>query len=600
MSLTGNLEDLPLLDIIQIVSFSKKTGYLSIHANDQTGAIVFDDGLVVCAFNWDTPPLDARADGLPPATRDELLRTRIEIALEQLIRLREGQFGFNLAERLPEVIAGRAIARETLATGINAQELLLNLTRGIDEDRRDSSEAIEASFADPRAAFDDDPDLEPVSEDDVTPGAEAETAADQVPAVAASAAVAEAHDDGLDAPTTPLTVSEEWSEDTSPAIRIEPLSEREEDEDPSALADLVTPQVPSSGAAPHHVLLVDDEDDVRQMLALRFAEAGYNVDEADGPDEALKLAARLHKNGIAFLLVIDLNMPASGGASFQGGFEVVKRLWKMKLHPPVLMMTDTPGGAVRARARQMGGEHVMLKPGLSRLDPQAFEQDVRAFAESLVRVYLPELITSGGSTRPTPRLHAPTPAQQPAGEPADELSRQFRLLQQRLDDLRRSGDAARIAVLVMKVAREFFERSLLLLVKHEELRGLGGFGPAPRGRHLNLLAREIAVPLLESSVFLDVVTSRQAWSGPPPEGRWSGYLLQRIGRFNSTNMALIPLLTHRQTTAVLFGDNPETGRPFRRLEPLEVFVDQAGVTLENVFLQRKIQALQAVASDKIP
>jgi hypothetical protein len=183
--------------------------------------------------------------------------------------------------------------------------------------------------------------------------------------------------------------------------------------------------------------------------------------------------------------------------------------------------------------------------------------------------------------------------------PPDELSRQFRLLQQRLEGLRRSGDAARIAVLVMKVAREFFERSLLLLVKSEELRGLGGFGPAPRGMHLNLLAREIAIPLTEPSVFLDVITSRQAWNGPPPEGRWSGYVLQRIGRFHSNAIALIPLLTHRQTTAVLFGDNPETGRAFRRLEALEVFVDQAGVTLENVFLQRKVQALQAASSDKI-
>ncbi len=591
MSLTGNLEDLPLLDIIQIVSFSKKTGFLSIHVDDQTGAIVFDGGLVVCAFNWDTPQLDARADGLPPATRDELLRTRIEIALEQLIRLREGQFGFNLAEKLPAEIAGRAIARETLATGINAQGLLLNLTRGIDEDRRDSSEAIEASFADPRPAFDDDVEL------GATPSQGIPAVAADEPPTGPAELQAETADGDSGAPTTPLAATEEWSEDTSPAIRIETPDESEPDASEEALAALVT--APATHATPPHVLLVDDEDDVRQMLALRFAEAGYNVEEAEGPDEALKLAARLHKNGIAFVLVTDLNMPASGGASFQGGFEVVKRLWKMKLHPPVLMMTETPSGAVRARARQMGIEHVMLKPGLSRLDPSHFEQDVRSFAESVVHVRLPALIASGGGPRPEARSVAAKPAHQP-GDPPDELSRQFRLLQQRLEDLRRSGDAARIAVLVMKVAREFFERALLLLVKNEELRGLGGFGPAPRGRHLNLLAREIAVPLAESSVFLDVVTTRQAFSGPPPEGRWSGYLLQRIGRFNSTGMALIPLLTHRQTTAVLFGDNPETGRPFRRLEPLEVFVDQAGVTLENVFLQRKIQALQAVASDKIP
>jgi hypothetical protein len=42
---------------------------------------------------------------------------------------------------------------------------------------------------------------------------------------------------------------------------------------------------------------------------------------------------------------------------------------------------------------------------------------------------------------------------------------------------------------------------------------------------------------------------------------------------------------------VLLGDNPETGGEFRRLETLEMFIDQTGVALENAFLQRKIQAL---------
>jgi len=41
----------------------------------------------------------------------------------------------------------------------------------------------------------------------------------------------------------------------------------------------------------------------------------------------------------------------------------------------------------------------------------------------------------------------------------------------------------------MKVAREFFERSILFLIKNGEARGLGGFGPAPKGLSLNLLAR---------------------------------------------------------------------------------------------------------------
>jgi hypothetical protein len=57
-------------------------------------------------------------------------------------------------------------------------------------------------------------------------------------------------------------------------------------------------------------------------------------------------------------------------------------------------------------------------------------------------------------------------------------------------------------------------------------------------------------------------------------------------------MALLPLLTNRETIALLFGDNPETGRELVRLEPLVVFINQAGIAMENAFLQRKIQALQ--------
>ncbi|HVR71024.1 MAG TPA: DUF4388 domain-containing protein, partial [Vicinamibacteria bacterium] len=147
MSLTGNLEDLPLLDILQIVSFSKKTGYLSIRTTAGEGAIVFRDGLVVASFTWDSLPVDPRLRAVPPPKRAAVLRQRIELALEQLIRLREGQFNFSLAERTPSVIGAREIGDETLADGINPQELLLGLARGMDEDRRDSTAAIEASVA---------------------------------------------------------------------------------------------------------------------------------------------------------------------------------------------------------------------------------------------------------------------------------------------------------------------------------------------------------------------------------------------------------------------------------------------------------------------
>lgn len=584
MSLTGNLEDLPLLDIIQIVSFSKKTGYLAIHVEAQDAAIVFQDGLVVCAYTWESLPLDPRAAGLPRETREKLIRKRIEIALEQLIRLRDGEFHFSLSETVPSHVVARDIRPETLDAGINPQELLLDLARGMDEDRRDSSAVLEASFAHPDDSFDED--LSAVSS--FARAAHADTSGDSLAGALPSSFTQPIHAADVEA-----ALAARAPADTPPP-------------DPPAMRDLLElpapvaiPEAPtaldssaSSGAA-RRLLLVDDEDDVRGVLAQRFREAGYEVHEADSPEEALKQAARLVKAGSGnFMVVTDLGMPASGGASFQGGFEVVKRLWKMNLRPPVLMMTESLSTALRARARQMGITEFVFKPGLSKLDPEQFEADLAAFGERLVRDVLPGLEQPGAPQPKKPRSEGGASAAAGPGGPA-ELARQLRTLQQNLEELRERGDASQISLLIMKVAREFFERGLLLLVKGDELRGLGGYGPAPRGESLNLLARDVQIPLAEPSVFRQVTESRRPWSGELPDGKSGGQLLVKVGRFRSTGAALLPLVTHRQTTAVLFGDNPETGRSLERLELLEVFLDQAGVALEKVFLQRKLQSLQS-------
>ena len=55
--------------------------------------------------------------------------------------------------------------------------------------------------------------------------------------------------------------------------------------------------------------------------------------------------------------------------------------------------------------------------------------------------------------------------------------------------------------------------------------------------------------------------------------------------------ALLPLVTQRETIAVLYGDNPESGRPPGRLDGLRLFINQAGIALENAILHRKVHAL---------
>jgi CheY-like chemotaxis protein len=630
MSLTGNLEDLPLLDILQIVSFSKKTGYLTIQAPEGQGAIVFHDGLVVSAFTWESLPVDARVATLPPERRHASIKERIVMALERLTRLREGQFNFALVENVPKTVGLRDITLETLPMGINPQEMLLDLARGLDEDRRDSTAALEASFADvPAEAFGGDPVADDLGEE----------TGDSVVASFVQEATAEPEEyssplEELAEEVASSTVAlppVEFEPEPAPAPEPEPEPEEEleaeaaaqeepEPEAPPALAPpppppprpavapapaAVAPAAPpaekkpkakpaptAGGPPPRTILLIDDEDDVRGIIGGLFRVVGYEVIEAEDPDSGVKAAHTLGKAGTPFLLLVDLGMPASGGASFQGGFEVVKRLAKMHLKPPVLMMAESLNPGLQSRAKQMGITSFVFKPGLSKLDRKQFEADIRAFATRLVQDILPSMGRPEGHKKAKPRLKG-SAEEPPHTIPATaaDLTRELGLLQERLAELRKQSDPTQIAMMVMRVAKEFFERGVLLLVKNEELRGLGGFGMAPKEHKIGLVVRDIVIPLKEDSIFRDVAEGQKTFVGPMPDGKWTKTMLGKIGRFKAGGIVLVPLLTNRETIALLYGDNPETGVTPGRLDTLELFINQAGIALENAFLQRKVRGM---------
>jgi CheY-like chemotaxis protein len=545
VSLNGNLEDLPLLDILQIIAFSQKTGLLTVQTPRGEAALVFREGLIVSSFTWDSQPLDARSAALPEGERALLIREGIEIALERLSRLRDGAFCFELAREPPRVVGPHDLSHETLTRGLNPQELLLELAQGIDEDRRDSVAAVEAGFVTPEPEV-----LERVAAQ--SPGSAED---DEV-------MVIDLDDEGRAHEAAPLA-----SERAGLPIPSEPVDERH-----------------------RLILLLEDEDDVRGVLAGAFMRAGYQVVEAGDPLSAFRKARGLADVGLPFVLVADRGMPTSDSSSFDGGLEAVKRVQLAGLHPPILLMTDRMTRALQARGRKLGVTNFVFKPGLSRLDPRQFEADLVAFADRIIEGILPGLEEI---------------AEAPVGPPvAVALPRRLEnwdevaALQRRLEELNGPRDAFQVSTLIMKAAREFFERAVLFIVKNETLRGLTGFGPAV-GDEISLLARELIVPLGVPSVFEEVVVTGKAFIGSLPEEAWAR-LESTLGRFKSQAVALLPLVTHRETIALLLGDNAETGADLHSVETLTVFLNQAGLALENAFLERKLKGRLGEHSAPIP
>jgi CheY-like chemotaxis protein len=527
VALEGNLEDLPLLDILQVVAYSQKTGYLSLNTPRGDAAVVFRDGHIVAARSWDSPAPGPDLAGLPPDTRRERIARTIEAALARLTRLREGPFRFELTDEPPATLGGHDITSETLTEGINPEELLLELTRTMDEDRRDSVAALESGLA--------EPEPEPA-------------AAPEAPAAVAAAAPAAEED-----------------EDDLPTLELEPLTE-----------DAPAESLPEKGR--HHiVLLVEDEPDIRTSLAQHLMTGGCQVVEAGDPVSAVRTARGLANAGLPFVVVVDRGMPASDNSSFDGGLEVLKRLQQADLGTPSLLMTDRMTTGLHARARRLGAEHVVFKPSLSRLDPGQFHSDLSAFAELILRDVLPRLEELAEVPRAASTF---VPLPRSLGS-WDELAS----LQRRLEELETPRDALQVGALVMRAARDFFERGVLFLVKDDVLRGLGGFAETG-GEELGLRARELSISLADPTTFADAVSEGKPIHGPLPEREWKA-IAAALGPEASTEVSLLPLVSNRETIALLFGDNPNAGKPKRALDTLEVFLNQAGLVLESIFLKRR-------------
>jgi DNA-binding response OmpR family regulator len=100
-----------------------------------------------------------------------------------------------------------------------------------------------------------------------------------------------------------------------------------------------------------HVLVVDDEPMVREVLSRYLALDGYTVDQAGDGEEALDRAAAAPPD----LVVLDLMLPRIDG------YEVLERL-RQGASPPVIMLTARGEQADRIVGLELGADDYVTKP----------------------------------------------------------------------------------------------------------------------------------------------------------------------------------------------------------------------------------------------
>jgi DNA-binding NtrC family response regulator len=144
---------------------------------------------------------------------------------------------------------------------------------------------------------------------------------------------------------------------------------------------------------PVRILVVDDEQHVRNSLATWFREEGYDVSVAAGGKEALATLAREGTN----ILLVDIKMPG------MDGLELQRKVRELAPDATIIIMTAYASVETAVQALKEGAYDYIVKPfdpeAVSRLVRKAAERysllvENRALRERLAGA-VPALITSG-------------------------------------------------------------------------------------------------------------------------------------------------------------------------------------------------------------
>ncbi len=581
MSLVGNLEDLGLGEILQIVSLSRKSGVLTLESLGREGRVTFLEGQVIRAMtssskvnlgdmlvkhklvdletlkkalfiqrNSDSPPrigeILSEKFGVPLEKIEEVAKEQIEKIVYGFFAWNEGTFSFELGE--PSELASCSVnpLQLMLDQGLNPQWLAMEGSRILDE-RKHRGEPIE-------------------DEDE-------ETIVDLVELLGEELAGE--------------ITADESSTNLAAAVA-----------DEAVQGDIRSAQITGPP-----LFLVDDDQLTAQVIARQLRTLNLDVSVFTSSKDYLKAVDVSVDAGETPLLLIDLVMPKLDGSGISGGVEVARTL-KGKYPDLVLMlMSDQITPELEQKLGPLNLSALVMKPKKSQLSDDKGKQvladmmmQIGQFVDSSAVESVPPAATveSTGIHFGAELLKEVNDVELDAKPTRIEPTPGIHLLGGMLQELNNPALGGGIILLVLRFASELMNRAVIFFVKGDEVVGLGQFGLDLAAGNADELVRQIKVPSAVDSVF------SKALAEPTPkhtvfgESEWDHYLVGQLGGERPQEIFIGPIMSEGNVVAIIYGDNLPENKPVGDTESFEIFLSQAGMAMERALIERRLKGGQAV------
>lgn len=520
MSLVGNLEDLGLGEILQIIGLSRKSGTLTLRGTGCEAAIVFSQGQVVRAssslFPQSLGELLTKSGVIDPIIlRKALALQQSEGFLERLGAILVKHFTIN-PDVIEEVVA-RQVERVVLS--------LFDLTAGsFDFQPQDLVETVYDTRMDPLQFM-------------LTQG------------------------------LNPQLLAMEGVQD-----------ERRRDEEDAAVASPRTP------APPVPLVVVDDDAATLRTVHTILEGQGYEVYPLSRGEELPETVEGLLHRGVRPLLLLDLIMPRMDGQGMLGGIELMELARARYGDLPLIMMTDYPYGDVEAQVREQGSPLIMKprRADIGRAEfmdgfLERLLVELRRLTAGTAHPGERDNVNLGDELRlEMDDGSVPVPPEGETGAAGVES-----LLGEMLEELKNTGTQGGVALLLLRFAAEFMNRAVVFAVHDRVVSGVGQFGISDGIISADERVRAINFPLEWDSMFREPGKSGRSAVFTPAMTPVDHQIIKQLGGGTPSQVFVGPIMDESGLTGFLYGDNLPGDEPLGGTETLGMFLSLAGSAMKR-------------------
>lgn len=583
MSFTGDLEHLPIVDIIQLLHAARKSGTLTVHNRKGDNQLVFRDGFIVSANNARNTVRIGRilleinaiteadleqalaSQQAAGAERKPLIATLIdqglvnkedafkglEILIEktvlEILVWKEGSFTFdvdvvNVADEyryIPE-----KMKREI---NLNSQNVLMEALRLYDEKKRDGE--LETEFEEEEAAAAAAPPTEtaaapsdPGISADILGLADLDQLERKIPDVFIGLA---------DPKQDPASELRQRLAENTPD-----LPERERELLADQLLPLLAPGSQERAGGGWAVILFSPDPLLSQALGLLCRHDGLLAFTTNDAQDLDMILARSQSKELRPLLIFD--RPGAGAFSGQALDELRRRLHGLAPEALFLQLT-VPGDAAAVYAAHGAGARLALPRPLPKADGAGFGTDFVRFLQALRSCLQAQVGDAGGGL---------------AG----------RLLQT-CRALKGIEEPREVALALLQFVTGIFSRGLILVAAQGELVVDRGHGLGPEGAPL--AGRRI--PLAGESLAATTVASGRLFCGTLNDALLEAQLHRPLGPPADAQALLLPVSSFGKVRFLIYADSPAGEVAGQPLTLLEILALEGGLVLENALYRKKLQ-----------